>query len=286
MNRFSVYSDESGINKYDPYTSIAVVSGEESTLKSLRTKLSKIIEDKNIKEVKFVGVTKYGSTITQAARKFIECTLDDFACYHKVRVDIITRNNQLVHSNTNSSNEPQLEHLYYCLLSHIIRQWQNVVWDFYPDVNSKINWSEIIDYLENTRLHRGNIRNPLLIDLVLEENPRFRFNEVQQLHSINEPLIQLTDLFAGMARFSNEENSKCVQYALSYANQKQGKFQFPFGYNEINVHKSRECRYRLIGDLYHLCGKHKLYVSLREKKHLWTRRHKSPINFWDYKPNK
>ena len=49
-----------------------------------------------------------------------------------------------------------------------------------------------------------------------------------------------------------------------------------------SISQTNRCRYRIIGELYSLCGKHKLWVSVKTKKHLWTRKHNSPVNFWDY----
>ena len=154
-------------------------------------------------------------------------------------------------------------------------------WNFYPDVNSKINWREIISYLNMTRLQKK--KNPLLIELMLEENPRFRFGEVKQLPSIQEPLIQLADLFAGLARFSHEENVDCTNWVVSPKDGWQHKMKLCQDSKVNNLNRTKECRYKLIGELYHLCGKHSLWVSIRTKKHLWTRKPNSPINFWDYK---
>ena len=44
------YSDESGINVGDRYTSISVVSGEADVLDCLRDRLSETLKDKKVKE--------------------------------------------------------------------------------------------------------------------------------------------------------------------------------------------------------------------------------------------
>ncbi len=67
---FQAYSDESGINDGDLYTSVSIVSGEEEALSCLRDKLAQEIRDKGINEVKFVKITSHNSTITQAAKSF------------------------------------------------------------------------------------------------------------------------------------------------------------------------------------------------------------------------
>jgi len=173
--------------------------------------------------------------------------------------------------------------MYYCLIAHIVRQWNNTYWNFYPDENSKINWSEIISYLNMTRLQKKKNMTPLLIELMLEENPRFKFGEVKQLPSIQEPLIQLADLFAGVARFSHEENVDCTKWVADQKDWRQKEMGYYQETNVINITKARKCRYKLIVELCDLCHRHRLGVSIRTKKHLNTWRPSNPINFWDYK---
>ncbi len=182
--------------------------------------------------------------------------------------------------------EQKLEHMYYCLLAHMIRQWNNTKWNFYPDVNSKIEWGGIIAYLNMTRLHKKPNRNALLTNLMLEENPRFELGEVKQLPSIKEPLIQLADLFAGLARFSHEEDVDCTKWVVGQQDWRRREMQFDQVSNVNKITKTRKCRYKLIVELYNLCGRHSLWVSVKTRKHLWTRRKNSPINFWDYEKTK
>ena len=46
---------------------------------------------------------------------------------------------------------------------------------------------------------------------MLQDNPGVRFGEVRQLSSVQQPLIELTDLFARLARFSHEEDVDCTK---------------------------------------------------------------------------
>ena len=119
-----------------------------------------------------------------------------------------------------------------------------------------------------TRLHRSKSKNPLLIELMLEENPRFKFGEVKQLSSSEEPLIQLADLFAGLARFSHTQSIDCSRWAVNQDNGRQSKMKLHLN-SKIDVPSRKNvCRYKIIGELYNLCGKHKLRVSIKTKKHL------------------
>lgn len=280
---FQAFSDESGINYKDPYTSIPIVSGEEEVLNCLRDKLVQEINDKGINEVKFTGITRHKSPVTQAAIAFIRSAVNDFAKYRKIRIDTMTMDNQyLLSTFPDYDNEQKLEHMYHCLLSHIGRQWNNTRWNFYPDINSKVNWNKIINFLSITKLHRGKCEKPLLIELILQENPKFQFDEIRQISSVQEPLIQLADLFAGLACFSHEENMDCSKWFISKNNGWQLEMKLSKDIKISNISRKSKCRYQLIGELYNLCGRHSLWVSIKTRKHLWTRKKNSPVNFWDY----
>lgn len=277
------YSDESGINVGDKYTSVSVVSGEAEVLNCLRDKLGKTLRDKKVDEVKFSEIKRYESPVTKAAINFIECTVNDFAIYNRVRVDTITTDNEcLASDNYDYGNKPELERMYCCVLANIVRRWRSTKWGFYPDMNSKVDWSEIVSYLNKTRL-RKRIEKPVLIKLMLDENPEFEFSEVKQVDSVEEPLVQLADLFAGMAKFSHDSKEydvNCAEWLSGSKYEKQGELIKLMRQNSWNIPRRVECRYRVIGRMVSICHRHSLYVSLNSENHLRTWRPKNPINFW------
>ncbi len=165
---FEAYSDESGINVGDRYTSVCVVSGEAEALNSLRDKLGETLRDKNVDEVKFSKITRYGSPITEAAVDFVGCVVNDFAIHNRVRIDTITTDNECLNGEDyDSGSEPDLEGMYYQVLSNVGRRWGCTKWGFYPDENSGVNWSEIVSYLNMTSmLTAEGVKKPLLTELV------------------------------------------------------------------------------------------------------------------------
>ncbi|GAG35212.1 unnamed protein product, partial [marine sediment metagenome] len=153
-----------------------------------------------------------------------------------------------------------------------------------PDRRSKINWGEITKYLNMTNLSRSKLKQPTLLNLI-QDHQTFQFNRVQPLDSVNEPLVQLADLFAGMARFSGEECPQCVQWLSSFGNIDQLKLRDNHKVSSKDKGtRIKECCYQLIGELDRVCKSCRLGVSLRKKKRLWTRIHTNPINFWIYEP--
>jgi len=283
---FQAYSDESGINVGDRYTSVCVVSGEAEALNYLRDKLGETLRDKNVDEVKFSEISRYGSRVTEAAVDFVGCVVNDFAIYNSVRIDTITTDNECLNGEDyDSDSEPDLEGMYYHVLSNVGRRWGCKKWGFYPDENSGVNWSEIVSSLNMTSMLTAEGGQKPFIDRT-DEDAQFQFSEAEELNSVEEPLVQLADLFAGMARFSHADNGGCAEWVERSRDERQGKLIPSMARNNRHITRLEECRYRLIGGLCSLCHRYKLYVSISSKNHLKTWRPENPINFWDYERSK
>lgn len=279
---FQAYSDESGVNVGDRYTSVSVVSGEAEALNYLRDKLGETLRDKNVDEVKFSNITRYELPVTEAAVDFVGCVVNDFAIYNTVRIDTITTDNGCLNGGDyDSGSDPDLEGMYCHLLSNVGRRWGCTKWDFYPDEHPGVNWSGIVSCLNMTSMltTEGNKEGFIYRT---DEDAQFEFSEVEELDSVGEPLVQLADLFAGMARFSHEDNGGCAEW-VARGDERQGILMPSMAWDKGNITRLKECRYRLIGRLYSLCHRHRLYVSLRSVRHLRTWRPQSPINFCDYR---
>jgi len=284
MNRFTAYSDESGIFDHR-FQSIAVVSGKEDILEELGSKLREEIKNRQILEVKFSEIIGHKSPIAKAAHQFIKIAVKDFASNRKIRIDILTWDTlDSRHSVPDRDDFANLGRMYYHLLAHMAKQWNQIHWHFYPDNNPKVDWKETAKYLNITSLYRPNLQQLELVKVPKYEN--LQFDRIQQVDSIKEPLVQLADLFAGMARYSNEDGRQCVQWLGSQVSKWQSKFKYLCPRNNIKGKDARKrvCLYQLIGNLYELCHQYKLYVSLNEKECLRTRNRTYPINFWPYEP--
>lgn len=169
--------------------------------------------------------------------------------------------------------------MYYKLLRCISEQGNQRNWEFYPDEQSSIKWYKIANYLNSTRITR---RKPHFLTLFDQDIHRIKFIRLKQLKSHEEPLIQLADLFAGIACFSRKKSDECwVEY------NKRKKQQSLFNEEtEIKnkISKADLNRCELVFKIYELCKKSNLKVSLESKKYLWTPDPSYPINFWHYEP--
>lgn len=284
MDSFSAYSDESGIFDHR-FQSIAVVSGKDDMLKELRNKLQEELYNRQIPEVKFSKIVGYKSPIAQAARQFITTAVKGFAINRRIRIDILTWDTlDSRHAVLGRNDFANLGRMYYHLLIHMARQWNQIHWNLYPDDNPKIDWNETARYLNSASLYRTNLQQHELVQVASYEE--LQFARIEQVDSVRDPLVQLADLFAGMARYSHEDGRQCVQWLESRVSKWQLRFKDLRPMNSASDVRTRKrvCVYQLIGNLYRLCRQYKLYVSIREKGYLWTRICSKPINFWSYEP--
>lgn len=279
---FAVYSDESGIFDHR-FQTIAVVTGPEIVLTQLKSSLKDILDKYQINEVKFVEIRRSQSRKAKAARKFLQCAVKEFASQAKARIDVLIWDTQdSRHAIQGRDDIANLERMYYKVLIHTARQWNQTEWNFHPDENSQIHWNEIIEFLNRTRI---GYSKPNLLTLFESDDAKqlFQFGGIKQLNSLQEPLIQLADLFAGMARFTREEGEQCIQWIDSWGNKAQLQFLHLLD-REDETTRTKISRFQIVRGFNNLCKRHRMGVSLREKRCLWTPNPTNPINFWNYEP--
>jgi len=285
MNQvYSAYSDESGIFNHR-YQAIGLVSGPERTLTQLRTHLQSILAENEIDEVKFEKIRTHRPQV-EAARGFVKCLLKRCTTLGKVRVDVLVWDTQdSRHAIPGRDNIANLGRMYYKVLTHAARQWNQAEWNFHPDRNPQVHWNEMSGVLNTTRLAQRGPNSPSLF-ANKQLGQLLDFKTVEPLDSLQEPLIQLADLLAGMARFTREEGDQCVQWLDSWGNKDQPPLpNFLYGENAADeTIQTKQNRFRLVGEFNALCKRHRLGVSLREKKYLRTPDPTNPINFWNYEP--
>ena len=279
---FAAYSDESGTFTRR-FQSIALVTGQINTLSEMRERLQDILTEKQVTEVKFELIRTH-LPILEAAQEFLCCIVTEFANRNKTRVDILTWDMQdSRHAIPGRDDIANLERMYYKVFVHAARQWKNQEeWNFYPDESSQINWSELTRILNKTPLSKHQNNTQLLFENEEIDQP-LKVKRTEPLKSVQEPLIQLADLLAGMARFTQEERGYCVSWLDTWGNKNQQ--QLPNFLCEEDLSepiKTKQNRFWLVGEFNTLCKKYRMGVSLRTRKCLWTPDNTNPINFWNY----
>ncbi len=280
------FCDASGVFA-EHYQSIGVISGTTESLCQIRNSLGGILDDLGMSEVKFSNINKLDSREFKAAQRFFTESINNYIKSHNVRADVLTwYTADSRHSTPGRDDIENLGRMYYHLLRNIARKWNLTSWSIYIDKDENVDFDVLRECL-NSRIDQTDIGQfPEIIESLEQIKDLEVIKEITEVESREEPLVQLADLFAGLARFSNEKGAECCEWLAIYGNPDQAPL---IDFNSIKSNlggysRSEECRYYLIGEIYELCKKYRLHVSLKEEKHLQTRNPSSPMNFWTYAP--
>jgi len=283
---FQIYCDASGIFDHR-FQSIGTISGNVETLTKLRDILGGILKGKEIKEIKFSDIDRYNSRAYKVAQGFFVRTITEFIRYQAVRVDVlIWDTTDSRHATSGRDDIKNLGRLYYHLLCHVVKQCPEAYWYVIVDKDEKVDFNTLTECLNSSIVRQDTGKTPEIIVSIRQMEELETVKKIDEVESHEEPLVQLADLFAGIARFSSEKGSECCSWLASYGNPDQ--YPLPDFYaDEAGLDeyaKSDECRYSLIGELCEICKRYSLGVSLRHRKRLWTPNPAKPINFWIYEP--
>lgn len=144
-----------------------------------------------------------------------------------------------------------------------------------------MDWETVQDCLDNVSTYIQAER-PLLANrgfrIRLQQD--FGLEEIRPVSSGEHPLLQVADLFAGMAVFSRD---KFRDYK-AWLPTARGQYHLLAGDKDYTVAPSRitEQRFQVLQEFVSLCKKRKLGVSLQTQGGLWTPKPENPLNFWLY----
>ena len=109
----------------------------------------------------------------------------------------------------------------------------------------------------------------------------FGIEEIHPVLSGEYPLLQLADLFAGMAVFSRDKYDEYQHWLQDTSPQVR---LFDEADASSNPSRSSRERFQVLKAFDDMCKDIKLGVSLKTKRGLWTPDPQNPINFWIYEP--
>ena len=278
-----VYSDESGFPS-ERFQSLSVVSGRENDIELFRDKLKQVLEDENISELKWAKLNGHSPKM-RAAQRFIKIVLGN-ASQGKIRIDTLYWDiGDSRHKVIGRDDLKNIGIMYYKVIKHAIRSWnlREVKWEWYPDEHSGINWNEVSYFLNNTKLGKKNLGISSLFD-DWDETYYINIMKLHQVNSKEEPMIQVADLFAGLARFSKEKGGEYFKWLESEESKKYPRLFMIDEEKEIKSSIKTKARFSLLRRLDQRCKKYKMQVSLKTNKCLTTKKPTNPINFWFYTP--
>ncbi|QJR21983.1 hypothetical protein BREVNS_1233 [Brevinematales bacterium NS] len=276
-----IYSDESGLN--ERYRSLCAVSGKENDLDALRQCLFKILQSKNITELKFNEISGHVPKI-ECCKDFL-CVAIDFASRNKIRIDVLIWDiEDSRHKLRGRDDKENLERMYFHLLKHVVESWGIFDFKFFPDEHSEFDYRKIANYLNLTKYPR---QKPGDIPLLFRgERINFKVKEVKPQNSQREPLIQIADIFAGFGRFSIQKSAEYTKWrSNSRKNENQDwLFSSDDMLEDPKENKTLNQRFELIDFLSKKCKEKNISVSIKSNDYLKTYDSALQINFWHYEP--
>lgn len=274
-------SDESHWN-IDRFRSLGLVTASVECFDDLEADLRALLDESEVPEFEWKKLG--GAKERFAAEKMCSFAVEK-ARAGVLRVDVLVWDiEDSRHKIANRDDIANLHRMYYHLFRNVLRaRWpDNAVWRLYPDEHSAMDWATVQDCLEcvavgfeaeRSLLSQGKIRVSLRREFGLEE--------ISPASSRERPLLQLADLFAGLAVFSREKFDEYQAWVPSSAGQ--GCLFDDESEQAASSRRSQE-RFRVLSPFNDLCKKYKLGVSLKTCRGLRTFNPENPLNFWVYEP--
>jgi hypothetical protein len=173
-----------------------------------------------------------------------------------------------------------LQRMYYHLFKNVLRnRWPDgSIWELFPDEHTELDWENVQNFLSRSDVSL-EVRRNLFTKGKFKAfiNQEFKIISISPIKSHEEPLIQLTDLFAEIGIFSKEHYPQFINWQKE--NNSQLGFFMPKTLNLSNADKER---FNVLDNFNNLCKRGKLGVRLHGNRGLKTFYPTSPINFWWY----
>lgn len=271
------YSDESNWNKGE-YRSIAFLSCTKSTATLLHTMLQSEFLDSNISELKW---KKLSSAKTRfAATKLIDLVIG-FVNQGLLRIDVVVWSiSDSRHKIRGRDDSKNLNKMYSNLVKNAISRWsKSAVWTLYPDETTVGEWDQIHVHLESARFRKSNHTSQKHF-LSSVEMKQLHVANIIPIKSESSTLIQVTDIFAGMACYSYTDFSR-IQNWRSHNSEQLSMFE-PDPCD--NISNSQRERNIVLNLFLAQCKNSRLGVSFESSNGLYTPNPSNSLNFWFYRP--
>jgi hypothetical protein len=275
------FADESNWN-VGRYRSLGLVTTSVDLHASLENELLCLLKKSEVREFKWKKLD--GAKERFAAIKMCEFAIEN-ALARKLRVDVLIWDIQdSRHKIARRDDIANLERMYYHLFRNVLRmRWpDDAVWRLHPDEHTALNWETVEDCIKNVSTTVDVVRSLFTGGKFrIRLRREFGLEEIQPVSSGKHPLLQLADLFAGLAVFSRE---KFREYQMWNEATSQQKRLFDEADAAKGPSRSSGERFILLKKFDALCKQKRLGVSLNTKQGLWTPKPENPINFWLYEP--
>jgi YD repeat-containing protein len=275
------YADETHYN-IGRYRGLALITLEQEHEIAMSVELQRLLQESSVAEFKWQGLRTAKARF--AALKMLEFAVKQ-AVVGNLRVDVLTWDTEdRRHRVKRRDDVANLHRMYYHLFRNVLcERWPDgSIWRLCPDEQAAMKWDEVEDTLEMVS-ERIEMRRDLFGQggLGLRLKQEFSIEQIMPCKSDQEPLIQLADLFAGLAAYSRSSYDCYEQWQRT--SDKQMRLFLPEE-SSVQLSRSDRERCRVLNEFDSLCKSFKLGVSLKMNRGLRTFDPKRPINFWWYEP--
>jgi hypothetical protein len=264
------YSDETNHNT-GRFKGIGLVTACADTATRLSNEVREILASANVSELKWAKVRTARDRL--GAIRVLEWVFNNL---HALRVDVLTWDiEDGRHKIDRRDDAENIHRMYHHLLRNVLqRKWpDDSAWRLFPDEQDSMDWQRVHDVLDSAS---GTNRNQGIIAR-MRSLKEFRVVQVTPCRSHNEPLIQLADLFAGVAAFSRANLTKYQHWK-----QLEDRQTLLFAAPTIVISSGEREKFAFLSELHHKCKQQQLRVSLNSTGGLETRDPNLRLNFWHY----
>jgi len=275
------FADESYWNK-GRFRSLGLVTATVRAVDLLNSELRSLLGGSNVCEFKWTRLK--GAKERFAAEKLCRFTVEK-ACTGQLRVDVLVWDiEDSRHRVPGRDDIANLERLYYHLFRNVLRaRWpDDAIWRLHPDEHTALDWETVKDCLEakSTSIEVDRTLFPVG-GFKVRLRREFGIEDIQPVLSGDHPLLQLADLFAGLAVFSRD---RFADYQKWLKDKSQQVLLFEDADHPSYSSRSSQERFQVLKSFNQACKQKTLCVSLKTTRGLWTPDPKNPINFWMYEP--
>ena len=276
------FSDESNWN-VGRFRSLALITLQLQHLQALQDRIRALLDESSVSEFEWKKLG--GAKERFAAIKLCALAVAE-ACAGRLRVDVVVWDiEDSRHKVRGRDDIENLARMYYHLFQNVMRaRWPNgVIWRFHPDEQTAIDWQIMGDCLQSVSVSMG-VEGSLLNGgrLKLRLRQEFGIKEIAPAISAAAPVVQLADLFAGLAVFSRTKYDEFMKWKTEHGPQLQ--LWQPSERAQGTISAIARERFLVLERFNDRCKAKKLGVSLTTKRGLWTPRPQDPLNFWLYQP--
>ena len=272
---YIVFTDESSITN-SRYPSISAFSMPYNSYDYIYASYKQIMQNYEITEFKWSKLKSVN--YYECAKEIIDMFFNNCFEYH-LRVDVITWDTyDSRHKIKRRDDTSNFERMFYHLLkASMSKREAGSIFHIRPDERGEIDWVTIKECLTN--IGRRSSEQSLFREYYSEST--FKVDSFTEKDSTKEILIQIADLFSGMASYSKLYFNEYQEWKKQSFEQKQ---LFLFETPIVRLTNKKIYCSRLLDYFNKECKLNKMGVSLEKAKCLRSYKPFSPINFWPYQP--